>query len=691
DGDLRCDRPQRIVFLDTTGTYPHNGLSGIAFDRRGDFHFGLGENLGHAYKLIGADQTTLTGGGEGGSTYHVGHDGNGLRRVATGFWNPFGMCVDGAGRIFATDNDPSSSPPCRLIHVVSGGNYGYEYRYGRSGRHPLVSWNGDLPGTLPMVAGTGEAPCGILSYRGTGLPQKYRGRLLVASWADHRIETYRLRPRGLSFGAERETMIQASGDFRPVDIAVAPDGSLLISDWVSSSYQVHRQGRIWRVFWKKGPAGTRPPPPSPPVPPTDPLAAIGDLSLSAHRDALLRHLGSNDPFARHAATLAAARDAEALLSMEWKNHPPRVMAHLAVALRRSGHSQAIDRIPSLLTWPDPVVRLVAVKWIADDRLEQFRPALQKLLGSPKLTLPLFQAASAALDRLDKRKPTDTPAHKRLFALAFDSRRATPLRRFALRLLDHTHRPFTPKALAPLLGAPDPNLRLEAIRSLADHPAPDRFDILASLAADAPRPARQRAEAIAALAASERAPDRELLSRLARSPNSTIAAEAMRALPRRLDTSAYPKPSDTGAWLRLIAGTGDPAAGERIFFHSRVATCARCHTFDGRGTRIGPDLTGIGRSQSRRRLLESLLQPAKEVAPEYRPWEIKLTDGRALVGLPLRKGGRAETYLGLDGRAFSVRKNEIKSHGELPTSIMTPGLVHTMTPLELRDLIAFLAH
>ena len=77
--------------------------------------------------------------------------------------------------LFAVDNDPDSRPPCRLLHIVEGGDYGYRFRNGRKGVHPFTAWNGELPGTLPMVAGTGEAPCGVLSYEADNLPEDYRG------------------------------------------------------------------------------------------------------------------------------------------------------------------------------------------------------------------------------------------------------------------------------------------------------------------------------------------------------------------------------------------------------------------------------------------------------------------------------------------------------------------------------------
>ena len=42
-------------------------------------------------------------------------------------------------------------------------------------------------------------------------------------------------------------VVVGGDDFRPVGIAVAPDGSLYISDWVDKSYTLHGKGRIWRL------------------------------------------------------------------------------------------------------------------------------------------------------------------------------------------------------------------------------------------------------------------------------------------------------------------------------------------------------------------------------------------------------------------------------------------------------------
>ncbi|MDA1013983.1 MAG: PQQ-dependent sugar dehydrogenase, partial [Planctomycetota bacterium] len=247
NGDDRHDSRERIIQLDTPGNYPHNGIAGFAFDALDWMYFGLGENLGADYKLIGSDGTVLGGGGEGGNLYRCRMDGSQLTRWATGFWNPHASCVDAFGRLFTVDNDADSRPPCRLLHIVRGGDYGYRFRNGRKGLHPFTAWDGEVPGTLPMVSGTGEAPSGIVAYESDGFPEDYQGTLLVGSWGDHRIDQYKLQANGASFRSRPRAIIQGGEDFRPVGLAVGPDGDVYCTDWVKKDYKVHGHGRVWRI------------------------------------------------------------------------------------------------------------------------------------------------------------------------------------------------------------------------------------------------------------------------------------------------------------------------------------------------------------------------------------------------------------------------------------------------------------
>ena len=237
NSDDKADQNRPIVKLKTKGDYPHNGLSGLAFDGNGLLYFGFGENLGVDYSLVGNDGTTLSGGGEGGNIYSCDLDGNRLRRVATGFWNPFGLAFDRSGSLFAIDNDPDWRPPCRLLHIVNGGDYGYRFSLGRRGTHPFTAWFGELPGTLGLVSGTGEAPSGILRQR--SVTAEGKDVFLTTSWGLHSIEKFVLHERGASFISRPETWIKGGNDFRPVGLASAPDGTIYTAD-----LELHR---IWKM------------------------------------------------------------------------------------------------------------------------------------------------------------------------------------------------------------------------------------------------------------------------------------------------------------------------------------------------------------------------------------------------------------------------------------------------------------
>jgi putative membrane-bound dehydrogenase-like protein len=453
DGEAASKVPAPIVRLDTPGDYPHNGLSGFAFDLAGNVYFGLGENLGADYRLIGSDGRTLAGGGEGGSIYRCRPEGSNLERIATGFWNPWHLAFDAFGRLFAVDNDPDSRPPCRLLHIVQGGDYGYRFRNGRKGLHPFTAWNGELPGTLPMVAGTGEAPCGVLAYEADNLPADYRGRLLVTSWGDHRIERYRLQPRGASFHAEMEPIVTGGEDFRPVGIALSPDGSIFFTDWVDKSYDLHGKGRIWRLRGRT--PGRVPRSTTLEKNLTHPRQDVREFAarVLTHPEVdglatLTRAITTNpDPRARAAALqamAAAGRVDAALAARIFKERLPDVQS-LAV---RSLPESLIDLDAVATANKSPLVRAEALRRLANP------DAKRALLTGLESDDPFVQqAARAGLKRSLK--------YPEVVELVADFNAAHRLG--ALLILRETAPADARTQLARLLADPDPSVRVAAIQ------------------------------------------------------------------------------------------------------------------------------------------------------------------------------------------------------------------------------------
>ncbi|MCF6314019.1 MAG: c-type cytochrome [Verrucomicrobiales bacterium] len=664
--------PEVLISCETGGKYPHNGIGGLAIDPANPtvLAFGFGENHGADYTFTGSDGGSISGGGEGGSTYTCNTDGSKLKRQSTGHWNAFGMAYDLKGNLFCTDNDPNSRPPNRLLHIVEGADYGYEYRYGRSGLHPLISWDGSTPGTLGMISSLGEAACGVIAHG--------PNQLLTASWTDNRIDQHVLESNGASFIAPRKTFISGPDNFRPVHFSYSLDGKYLyFTDWVELSYSVHGHGRVWRVEFKK-PINLKP------------FERQEKMVLTAKE--ALQALGNKDPYIRTEAIRILQQHPEVLKAYKWQgNESSTARAHYAVAIKKQDPNDSNKNIPELLQDESEDVRYVAIKWIADENFIHYKKSLEQQLNRRDMSRQSIMAVLSALAKLDGASGDFSPGQK-MNDLALDESKPTKLRAIALQLAT-----LPLENLAQLAKSKELAIVRQAIYSLAIHKDEKRSDFLSQLIIDEALDANLRADALAALAPF--AQDHlSVLTDLSRHKNAIISTEAKRTLAsagiqqRSLETK--PLPTDIDAWVKFInqaPGKINRAVGRRLFFHSRLGTCYNCHSMNGRGSKFGPDLTAIYRQDGvdQKWLLQHIVNPSAEVAPYYYPQKITTKDGKVQMGFILGKEGVTQDYVGVDGEVFNVKKDRIVNREEIAMSIMPPGLLYPMTASEIRDLVAFL--
>jgi putative heme-binding domain-containing protein len=155
----------------------------------------------------------------------------------------------------------------------------------------------------------------------------------------------------------------------------------------------------------------------------------------------------------------------------------------------------------------------------------------------------------------------------------------------------------------------------------------------------------------------------------------------------------PPLDDLIRWQQMLArqkSEPDSEAGERIFFHPRLAQCSTCHQRSGRGNIVGPDLSAVGERADEAWLLQAILEPSRDVAPQFYAVTLDMKDGSTFVGFPLRDGGGASAvFRDLTGAERSINRPDIVSRTELQSSVMPAGLLAMLTDREIRDLLAFL--
>src|SRR5262249_55378748 len=139
----------------------------------------------------------------------------------------------------------------------------------------------------------------------------------------------------------------------------------------------------------------------------------------------------------------------------------------------------------------------------------------------------------------------------------------------------------------------------------------------------------------------------------------------------------------------LATGGDAVRGRAVFDDPEGAGCIRCHRVRGAGGEIGPDLSNIGGKFAREHLIESVLEPSRQIVEGYQSTTLTTRDGRVLSGLV--KGETAErlTLVDAEAREQVVRKSDVAERRFADLSIMPEGLAPEVSRRQFADLIACL--
>ena len=135
--------------------------------------------------------------------------------------------------------------------------------------------------------------------------------------------------------------------------------------------------------------------------------------------------------------------------------------------------------------------------------------------------------------------------------------------------------------------------------------------------------------------------------------------------------------------------GNAERGRERFANDKQLKCAVCHRVNGQGGEVGPDLSHIAGKFDRPHLIESLLEPSRQIVEGFRATTVATSGGLTLSGIVKEKSSDGVTLVDANGNRHYLRASDIEERAESPISLMPEGLERLVTVEQFADLIAYL--
>ncbi|MEE2639000.1 MAG: c-type cytochrome [Planctomycetota bacterium] len=603
-------------------------------------------------------------------------DRNGGQRevIAGGFRNQVDMAFGPHGEMFTFDADMEwdiGTPwyrPIRINHVVSGGEYGWRWGSGK--------WPAYYPDSLPSNLDVGMgSPTGVVFGTGSEFPERYQKALFLADWQNGRIFAAHRKSQGGSYVFELESFLNGA-PLNVCDMEFGPDGKLYFITGGRGS-----RSALYRVSWEGDPVSSTE---------LEPLNQLQkrrrEIEDRYHRkrdpgaiEDVWEDLFHPDPWVRNAARVAVERQP----LEQWKQK----------ALGEKGERALHALLPLVRCTPS---NDSSRETLQRGVIERLCAAVKKLESSKRLTPHHLLSAIRTCGILFARHGNPAPeSADRLIAVMGShfpaSQESVNCELFELLVfLGH------PEAVEPALGL----LEDEGIsRETQIHLARSLLHVADSLNAE------QKKRYVLWLSRSESFRGGHLLPKVlvqmrtdffeSLNPDETKRLQSLVGNDSRVEKSGRTQAPRkfVRSWTldsvsKLDFEKGDPGRGRRIYVQ---AECSNCHRKDDAGGQIGPDLTNVHKRYSRTGILESILQPSRQIDPKYALSSYELLNGKSYTGRV--HGVNAKTItLEVDPilqTTVVIQRDEIERTRRAPRSPMPSGLLDTFSRQEIVDLMAYL--
>jgi putative membrane-bound dehydrogenase-like protein len=246
------------------------------------------------------------------------------------------------------------------------------------------------------------------------------------------------------------------------------------------------------------------------------------------------------------------------------------------------------------------------------------------------------------------------------------------------------------------------LKAEALRCLSFHD-PSKARAVAEPFLDQPDPLLI-AEAVAALGTTEEGAliigQRYLDKKLPRDLYPRVS-EVLRKFPKNPEIARMnaevmkgglllsTAPGEIDKIRALVQLKGDAKRGKAIYLNTSLVACASCHKLEGVGGQVGPDLTRVWETSTIEKLLESIVEPSKEIKEGFTTYKLATVNGQVFTGLKLSDTPADVVIREATGRDVRIDRRDIDELVPLKVSLMPDNVVSQLSFDQFIDLLAFL--
>ncbi len=121
-----------------------------------------------------------------------------------------------------------------------------------------------------------------------------------------------------------------------------------------------------------------------------------------------------------------------------------------------------------------------------------------------------------------------------------------------------------------------------------------------------------------------------------------------------------EPSQVDKIRQEVEKKGNAQKGKELYLNTKLLACATCHRMEGVGGSVGPDLTRLWDTATVEKILESIIEPSKEIKEGFQSYRLVTADAKTYTGLKVKDDAKEVVIRDANGRDIRVDKDDVES-------------------------------